>query len=123
MTLLNTNLDRIKYSAKTARHAALGGEKEYIKHLEDCISNPTIGLTARHKFINSEAISYKTKKNPTVKYLEGILKEQIDELYPKTKALREYIIESGRMRMFHISKIKPFTLAEKIKIALKTLIH
>lgn len=123
MTLTHSISDRLRYSARTAINAEFGGKKEYIKHLEDCIANPTIGLTARHKFIKRHTLSPETKANPTVKYLEEILKEQIARFYPKTKVLRQYIIDSGRMRMFHISKAKPFTFVDKVKIALKTLIH
>ncbi len=123
MALIHPISDRLRYSARTAIDAGFGGKKEYIKHLEDCIANPTIGLTARHKFMKGYTPSPELKRNPTVKYLEEILNERINAFYPKTKVLRQYIIDSGRMRMFHISKAKPFTFIDKAKIALKTLIH
>ena len=100
----------------------------YKAHLNDCIDNPTVGLLARKKYTPRRAPGvmdyvWRNKKiiesdkliKPTRVYLDNMIKN----LYPKTRFLREYIIEKGRVDFDVIKPCKGYNAIDKALIMLK----
>lgn len=86
----------------------------YIKHLEDCNWNPTIGAIARQQF--SVPKRNNLIKTPTEKYLEKTLKDYINSLYPKTKKIRNYIVKSNRLNLDFVTKSTGYSFMDRLKI-------
>jgi hypothetical protein len=108
----------------------IDGAAHYRKHLQDCIDNPTIGLLARKKYITGPRMNYpdfawrnrKIMENDkgieaAVKYLKGV----VNTLYPKTKHIREYMIDKNRVALDEIRPCKGYNRLDKLMIALKKL--
>ena len=104
---------------------------DYKAHLQDCEKNPTIGMIARKKYITGEPMNYPeaAKRNlrfinryPEIEALTKRVKDNISELYPKTRFAREYIINNDRIMLKSIEKIKKYTVFDRLKIALKKII-
>lgn len=102
--------------------------KCYKAHLQDCIDNPTVGFLARKKYITGYRMNYpeyawrnrKIMENDTyIKGAKDYLRSITKTLYPKTRHIREYIIESGRVALDEIKPCKGYNLAEKILLAAK----
>ncbi len=101
----------------------------YKNHLQDCEKNPTIGLIAGKKYITGKKMNYPfyAKRNikllerqPEIDSLQKSINNKINNLYPKTKNARLYIIESGRISLDKIKKLKKYTMIDKLKISLKS---
>ena len=60
------------------------------------------------------------ERQPEIDLLQKNIKNKINTLYPKTKNARQYIIESGRISLDAIKKIKKYTIIDKLKIYLKS---
>lgn len=105
-----------------------GTIKDYKLHLMDCEKHPTIGLLARKKFITGTPMNYPETANRNIRFMERqpeirTLLESIDtkikELYPKTKKIREYIIDNERVIFDRIEKNKKYSLFNKLAILCK----
>lgn len=101
---------------------------KYVKHMEYCINNPTTGLIARQEFIINPvkkfpghyiANSYHINDSKEGKYLQNILNERIENLYPKTKKIRDYIIKDNRLSLNYRKEIRGYNLLDALKIFLK----
>ena len=102
--------------------------KAYKAHLQDCIDNPTVGFLARRKYITGKRMTFpdyawRNKKimendryiKATKDYLNGYVKT----LYPKTKHIREYIVNSDRIALDYIKPCKGYNFFDKMLIAMK----
>ena len=105
---------------------------DYKSHLLDCEKNPTVGLLARKKYITGKPMHYPEaadrnisyiKRQPEVDFLEKSFKNKIDTLYPKTKHIREYIIDNNRVILDGTKKAQKYTLANKLAIIIKRFVH
>ncbi len=103
----------------------------YKAHLKDCEKNPTVGMLARKKYITGKPMNYypEARRNlhymyrqPEVKELRKSLKNKINELYPRTKRIREYITDTKRVVLDYVEKSRDYTIFNKLKIALKRFI-
>ena len=90
--------------------------ERYKNLLDLSIWNPTIGAMVKRDYFGDVS---DLQQDKTVRYLEGLLVEQINKLYPKTKKLREYIVQDRRISLNRIKPCKVYTLLEKLKIFLK----
>lgn len=104
---------------------------DYKAHLKDCRENPTIGLLANRKYITGKPMNYPIyarrnlhylEKQPEINTLIKSLENKIKTLYPKTKHLREYIIDNGRVLLDGIEQSKKYTAFNKLAIFLKKFI-
>lgn len=81
-----------------------------IKHLDDCIENPTIGLVARKKTLSDDLVwRYNDNKKhlfsiPAVKDRNDVFESKFVKLYPKTGKLRKLLIEEKRVVLNDIPK-------------------
>lgn len=100
----------------------------YKEHLKDCNSNPTVGLLARRKYITKKPMNYPIharrnlrfiKSQPEIKSLNTSLINKINELYPRTKHLRQYIIDSDRVILDGINQSNKSTVFNKLMIFFK----
>ena len=100
----------------------------YAAHLRDCNNNPTIGLLARRQYITKKPMNYPTyamrnfaiiKNHPEVGELEKSLKNKIKTLYPRTKHIREYIINNDRVELDLVKPTKKYSFLNKIAIFCK----
>lgn len=100
----------------------------YKAHLQDCEKNPTVGMLARKKYINSKPMNYPecAKRNihilerqPEIDSLKKDIENKINKLYPKTKHIREYIIDNKRVVLDYIEKNKKYTKFDKLMILFK----
>ncbi|MCM1338702.1 MAG: hypothetical protein NC191_03425 [Muribaculaceae bacterium] len=120
---------QVKENAKNAmRLTNLGTTKEMIDahatQLEDCIYHPTTGLLARNKYCKPENIFHNSitprrrnlENSPMIKYLNGILQDRMKSLYPKTRKLREYIIDERRISLDSIRPCRGYSFIDKLKI-------
>jgi len=104
---------------------------DYKAHLKDCRQNPTIGMLANRKYITGKPMNYPiyAKRNlhemeslPEISSIKESIESKIKNLYPKTKHLREYIINNGRVLLDSIEKSKKYTTLNKLAIFLKKII-
>ena len=129
--------DRVKTNAQTAKliletkrlsHSYDHNIEQIQRHLDDCNYHPTTGLLARQKYIenapkifpgrfirNKETL----KSHPTFQYLNGILEDTLNKLYPKTKKIRQYIIQNNRIDLDYVTRAKGYNLIDKLKIFLR----
>lgn len=100
----------------------------YKAHLKDCESNPTIGLLARRKYITGKPMNYPAyakrnikdlERQPEIDELNKSVKAEIKNLYPKTKHIRKYIIDSERVLLDCTEKSKKYTALNKLAILFK----
>lgn len=73
--------------------------EDTIRHYEDCKQNPTVALLARKKSETNNYPDFKIRnehimeKNPEVKAAKDSFEKAYNELYPKTKNARKYLID------------------------------
>lgn len=100
----------------------------YKDHLTDWIKNPTVGLMADQKYISGKphnfSLSFKINKmimdaDDGVIALKKTLKSKIENLYPKTRKIREHIIAGDRLELDYVKKSKGYNFIDKLKIALR----
>lgn len=103
----------------------------YINHLKNCEEHLTTGLLAKRQYITGKEwknpISARInihilEKQPEVDTLQKNIKEKINTLYPKTKQIREYIINNDRVVLDTTKKSKKYTLLNKLAIMIKKFI-
>lgn len=129
--------DRVKTNAITAKNVLEVSYpvrtrnfriKNIMPHLDDCNYHPTTGLLARQQYIENAPKSFPLnfernkatlRKHPTFKYLNEILEDTLNKLYPKTKKIRQYIIENNRLNLDYVTRAKGYNLIDKLKIFLK----
>lgn len=108
------------------------GRNDYVKHLKDCIENPTRGFIARKKYITGKPMNYPeyAKRNKKifdsqddVSILNKTLKKNVKKMYKKTRYARAYIINSGRISLDSIEKGRRYTQLDKAIILLKRIFH
>lgn len=104
---------------------------QHKEHLKDCNNNPTVGLLARRKYITKKPMDYPVhasrnihhiEKQPEIESLNNSLKNKINELYPKTKQIRQYIINSDRVVLDEVKRSKKYTIFNKLTMILKRFI-
>lgn len=108
--------ETIKQNAKFSNYES-SQTKYYLKHLDNSLWNPTIGAIAKHQYICDP--KYLPEDKYAVKYLKNILKDKINEFYPKTKKIREYIINDNRLNFNYVTKSKGYNILDKLKILMK----
>ena len=103
----------------------------YKNHIEDCFEHPTSGMLIRRKYITKKPFNYPVFARRNLKLMENEevikgLKKQFDnllsKLYPKTKHLREYIIQKDRINLDFVKSAQKYTKTDKLLIALKRFI-
>ncbi|MBE7713248.1 MAG: hypothetical protein E7Z87_05845 [Cyanobacteria bacterium SIG26] len=101
---------------------------KYTKLLEHTTYHPTLGMIAQHEVfktktkdfpLNFELNLNKLKQMPSIKYLQKILDNRIQELYPKTAKIRQYIITNDRIQLDKVTKSKGYSIFDKLKILIK----
>lgn len=71
-----------------------------ITHLNDCKTNPTIGLLARRQSKTDFYPEFQNRNkellinNPKIKNLNDSFEKEFKELYPKTAKIRKYLIDN-----------------------------
>lgn len=99
--------------------------ENYKKHLADCETCPTVGLLARRKYITGKKVNYSKYAQKNINYLErqpgvDVLRKKVDgklqELYPKTKYARLFIIDENRVVLDEIKPVKKYGLIDRIKL-------
>ena len=98
---------------------------DYKNHLLDCEKNPTVGMIIRKKYITGKPMNYPEgarrnikfiKQQPEIESLTKIIDEKIERLYPKTRHIREYIIDTGRVLLDEVKRKKEYTIFDKLAI-------
>ena len=104
---------------------------DYIAHLKDCENHPTTGLLAKRKYITGKKKNYSVyarrnlhilERQPEADKLLTGTKEKIDRLYPKTKHIRQYVIDHDRVLLDWVEKTKKYTFGNKLAIMLRKII-
>lgn len=97
----------------------------YKRHLMDCEKNPTVGMIIRKKYITGSPMNYPECARRNIKFMNqqpeisDLIKsvdKKIQELYPRTKHIREYIIDSRRVLLDEVKKSKKYTIFNKLAI-------
>ncbi len=103
----------------------------YKAHWQDCKKNPTVGMIARRKYITGKPMNYPEyahrnrcylENQPEIDTLKKILKTKINDLYPKTKRARKYIIDNERVVLDWVEKSKKYTRFDKFMMLFKKII-
>ena len=107
------------------------GAEMYKAHMRDCRAYPTVGMLAHRKFITGTPMNYPgcaarnikfMEKQPEVMVLQREIKDKLKKLYPKTKHIREYIINNDRVQLDSIEPVRKYTKFDKLVILLKKFI-
>lgn len=77
---------------------------------------PTIGGIVMRDCFGDVSIH---RKDTTVRYLEELVDFNIRSLYPKTRKLRQYIIDDNRISLNRVKPVRGYTLLDRLKILLK----
>lgn len=113
----NIRLDKLMHHAIMASNTSSIGRANYARHLEECISNPTLGGIAEQQYLLKSQNRFH-KLNPKMRYLIDILNDEKKKLYPKTRKVREYIIQDDRLDLLSVTKRKGYNWFAKLKILL-----
>lgn len=99
--------------------------EKYSPHLENCIHHPTTGLIARHEYINYVQKNYPSyfsknlhyvENRKEYKYLANILDDRLNQLYPKTKKLRQFLIDENHLSLYFVKSKHKLGLWSKIRL-------
>ena len=102
--------------------------EQYRKHISDCYNHPTTGMLAKRKYITSKPMNYPInakynkyvmEMHPSVKELKNSFEQELKTLYPRTKHIRQYIIDNDRVVLDFVERAKKYTLVDKFAILLK----
>lgn len=105
---------------------------DYKAHLNDCYKNPTIGMLANREYITKNPMNYPMQANanlkilksqPDIKVLLGDIKNKISTIYPKTKHIREYIINHDRVTLNEVKKCRKYSLMDKLIVFCKKILR
>ena len=103
----------------------------YKEHLKDCDRHPTSGFLARRKYITKKNYNYPgcahrnlnfLNNQPEIQKLKENIESTVNQLYPKTKQARKYIIDNDRVLLDYVTKGKRYNLKDKLIILLKRFI-
>lgn len=105
------------------------GKYYYEKHLENALQHPTSAMIAMQEAKRKPLLNYPNffernikiieEKSGEVKTLKNSLNDIIDFLYPRTKNLREYIINNNRIEFDTIKRVKKCNFINKLKLLFK----
>ena len=126
------DVKRNAFWAKAAMDTTLRVDKRsletYKAHLQDCEKNPTIGLLANKQYITNFSMNYGEtarrnqrymERQPEIDMLQKSIKSKVNELYPKTKNIRQYIIDNGRVILDNMRPTRGYNFFNRLKIFLK----
>ena len=89
--------------------------EDTIRHFEDCKQHPTVALLARKKSETNNYPDFKMRnehimeKNPEVKAAKDSFEKAYNELYPKTKNARKYLIDKEFVTLDYVKpRVKTF---------------
>ncbi len=84
-----------------------------IKHINDCIENPTIGLIARKQSRTHKLPSFCYEQNyrdlmafDSMNVAVGVFENKFDNLYPRSGKARKYLINSNSIMLDSVNHIK-----------------
>ena len=105
------------------------GEYYYAQHLKDTIQKPTVGMMSLHEAKSKPMFDYPLfynrskkileEKSSTIKVLKKTLDDTLQNLYPRTLKIREFIIEQERIAFDTIKKSKGYNWFDKLKLFFK----
>ncbi len=78
--------------------------------------NPTIGGILKRDCFGDVS---KYQNNESVRYLESLVDSNIKSLYPKTRKLRQYIIDDNRISLDCVKPVRGYTIMDRLKILFK----
>ncbi len=96
----------------TKFHIDTDNIEDNLKHIKDCIENPTRGLLAakKHKTTNYPDCytrNYnKLLKIPSIKKAVDNFDKQFNNLYPKTAKARKFLINNESIKLDYVKPIK-----------------
>lgn len=120
----NATTLRMELDSNYPRHIR---QQQYLPHMDDCIYNPTIGLTARQEIIHNHLPNFPSqfsknlhhlRKSEKYKYFSDIIEERLNQLYPKTKNLRKFLIEENHLSLYFVKRKQKLNLLSKLKLML-----
>lgn len=99
----------------------------YAKHLQDLIDHPVsamIAMRERSRFPHHIDTIDHNKKLMEESFLQTSrlfkkYNEMINKLYPKTKHIREYIVDDGRLSLEGVKKSRGYNFIDKLIIFLR----
>ena len=100
----------------------------YMEHLQDCYDCPTLGFLANKYYYNSPSINFPSKYVQNRRLLEcdeeiimmhEKIRERINNLYPRTKYIRQYIINDDRLSLYYVKPSRGYNFWDKFKISAK----
>ena len=101
--------------------------RDYRRFLGDIINNPTkakLAIREQEKKSGRSAFyeinkMYMEKNIRDVSMLSKTVKSRINELYPRTKTLRQYIIENDRVVLDEVKRSKGYNILNRLAILIK----
>ncbi len=100
-------------------------EKEYANFMSEVAKSPTQGYLIKQQYLNIEhkhngnmyvINSERIKKSPVINAIKKQIDDKINELYPKTKIVRKYIIEDKRISAEFIKEKKGYNIFDRFII-------
>lgn len=119
---------RNAYYALNSKHVPSEYDiKDYRRYLGDLLNNPTKAMLAMHEQMRTGAPSASYARNKKIleqdiyetRVMKEVSQEHIDRIYPKTKKIREYIIEKERVVLDKFKPAKGYNLFNKIAMKFK----
>ena len=125
------NIKRIRKNAISASYAlnkkSMPAENdilEYSKHLKDKMNYPTIAMLAMREQYPGRVLTAMYDRNKTylethvneTKILNAAAENTIKRLYPKTRSIREYIINNERIVLDFVKKSKGYNILDKLRL-------
>lgn len=102
--------------------------KHYLAHLQDCHDCPTLGFLSKKDYYNLSSINFPSQyvrnkilieSKPEIIAMKAKIHARLSELYPRTKYIRQYIIENDRLSLYYIKQSAVFSYWDKFKIGAK----
>ncbi len=100
--------------------------KDYCCHLGDKLNHPTTAMLAmREQNCDIYSAPYNRNKKMleekifSTRTIHNVAEERINDLYGKTRKIREYIIERKRVVLDRVRPSKGYNLLDRIKIFLR----
>lgn len=102
-------------------------QPKYLPHMDNCIYHPTTGLIARQEIIHNVQKNYPSQFSKNLhylrnlegyKYFSDILEDRLNELYPKTKKLRKFLIKNNHFSLYYVKSKQKLNFLAKVKLML-----
>ena len=99
--------------------------QEYRIYIQNKSNNPTIGMITENTFFGTRSNYPKNSKyNRTILDrktfdLRLALEIKLHDMYPKTRKIREYIANTGRLHLDYVKKTQGYDFIDKIVILLR----